>query len=104
MKSASENSDLILCDLIDEPVFLIYSTRPTTFQYMLQRFGLADSSKGIALNIFYEINNAQSLVAILLNPPGQIFKSGWIKFQASHGLPRMEYRFDVLLPLGAVAS
>jgi len=76
MVPASENPNLALGDFIYKSVFPIYSTRPTPFELVLERFGLADSSKGIALNIFYQINNAKSLVAILLNPPGQIFKCG----------------------------
>src|SRR5437660_2086725 len=85
-------------------MFLIYSARPATFEFMLQRLRLADSAKGIALNIFYQIDNAQSLVAILLNPLCEIFKGSRVKFQASHGLPRMEFRCCDPLLSRAVAS
>src|SRR2546425_5642465 len=104
MIPASENPNLALGDFIYKSVFSIDSTRPTTFEVVLERFGLADSSKGIALNIFYQINNSQSLVAILLKPPSQVFKSCTIKFQASHELPQMEFQSDVPSLQGAVAS
>src|SRR3989454_2416137 len=66
MIPASENPNLTLGDFIYKSVFSIDSTRPTTFEFVLERFGLADSSERIALNISNQINHAQSLVAILL--------------------------------------
>jgi hypothetical protein len=62
------------------------SARPTTGKVALQGFWLSKSMEGIALNVFDELDYAQGLIAILLYPPSQVFKSSGIKFQASHGL------------------
>jgi hypothetical protein len=95
MKSAGQDSDFLLLYLVYESVFLIYSARPATLQFVLERLRLADPSERIPVNFLYQTNNAWRLVAILLNPPRQIFQGGDIKFQVSQGLPRMEFRFDV---------
>jgi hypothetical protein len=69
MVPAGEDPDLFLCDLVNEPVFLIYSARPATLHFMLQWFGLANSSERITMDFLYQANNPERLIAILLNPP-----------------------------------
>ena len=86
MIAAGQNPNFICCDLIDEPVLLIYSARPATSQLALQRLGLTYALEGITLHVFDQADNPQCLLAILLDPPGQIFKGGRIKFQVSQRL------------------
>lgn len=59
MVAASENPDFITRDLIDEPVLLIYPARPAACEVALERLRLPDAFEGIALHIFYQIDNPQ---------------------------------------------
>jgi hypothetical protein len=47
MIPASKNPDLVFGDLIDKAVFSIYSTRPATFEFVLERFWFANSFERI---------------------------------------------------------
>ncbi len=49
--STSEDSNPILVHLVDEPVLVIDSSRPTTLQLMLQWLGFSDPRKRITLNL-----------------------------------------------------
>ena len=93
MIAAGKDSDFVIEDLINNSMFLVDSSRPAALQFMFERLRFADSFEGITLDIFDEIDDAEGSLAILLNPPSQVFKSVRIKFQASHGLPQMEFRF-----------
>ena len=96
MIPAGQDSNFVLYDLINKPVFLIYSPRPAALQFMLQRLWLPDAFKRIALDIFNQIDDSKRLLAILFDPPSEVFESGKIKFQASHGLPQARVRLGVL--------
>lgn len=65
MVPASENPDLLLSDLIDKPMFLIYSPRPTTLEFVFEWLRLADSFERVTLHVVYEINDSYCLVAVL---------------------------------------
>ena len=71
-------------NLIDEPVFFVDAPRPATGQVMLKRLRFAYPRKRVVLDLLNKLDNSQSLLAVLLNPPSQVIKSGWIKFQAAH--------------------
>jgi hypothetical protein len=45
VEPAGENPDLVFLYLIDEPIFLINASRPTTGQFVLQRLRLAETGK-----------------------------------------------------------
>jgi len=47
MIPASKNPDLVFGDLIDKAVLSIYSTRPATFEFVLERFWFANSFERI---------------------------------------------------------
>ncbi|MDT4898008.1 MAG: hypothetical protein QOH25_3085 [Acidobacteriota bacterium] len=70
MVTTRQNPDFICCDLVDKPVLLIYSSRPAACKFMLERFGLPNAFKWLTLDIFYQLNNPQSFLTILLDPPG----------------------------------
>ena len=96
MIAAGQNPDFICCDLIDEPMLLVYSARPAARQVALQRFGFPYALEGITLHIFDQADNPQRFLSILLDPPGQIFKGGRIKFQVSQRLLPVRFRPDAL--------
>jgi hypothetical protein len=91
--ATGENSDLVGLNLINYSMFLLNSTRPAALQFVPKRFRLSESSEGVPLNVLNQINDAKSFLAILLNPLRQVFEGIRIKFQASHKLPQLEFRF-----------
>jgi len=58
MISASENPDLIFGNLINEPMFLIYSARPATFEFMFEGLWFANPLDWIVHYFLYQINYA----------------------------------------------
>ena len=73
MITTRQDFNFVVKNLIDEPMLVVNSSRPTTFKIVSQRFGFADASKRFALDLFNQINYSQSLFAILFYPPRQIF-------------------------------
>jgi hypothetical protein len=52
--SAGEDSELVLRDLVNESVFLTYSTRPATLEFMLERFRLPNSPERISVSFLLD--------------------------------------------------
>lgn len=82
MVAAGENADFILLDLIDKPMLLIDAAGPAAGEFMLEWFGFAGASEWISLDFLDQLEDTKGLFAVLLHPPGKIFKPGWIKFQS----------------------
>ena len=100
-----ENSYFVVCYLINEPMFFINSTRPTTGKFVFERFGFADDCKRFAPNFFYQADDALNFCAVLFDPPRQIFKRRHIKFQVPQVFPQIRFRSCALwLPTIAVSS
>jgi len=55
-------------------MFIVDSLGPASSQFVLQRFRFADSAEGFCLRFLNESQNSESLAAVLLNPPGQVFQ------------------------------
>lgn len=85
METAGENSDLVGQNLIDDAMFLIDSSRSAAGVFMFERLGFAHAVERIAFNVENQINDAERFFAILFDPPRQIFKRVYVKFQASLG-------------------
>jgi hypothetical protein len=51
MVTTSKDSDLVRCDLVNDPMLLIDPTRPAAGQFVFQRFRLADAGKGFTLDL-----------------------------------------------------
>jgi hypothetical protein len=58
MVPASQDPNSVFPNLINESVFLVYSTRPTALHFMLEQLGFADSCKRIALDVLDQLNNS----------------------------------------------
>ncbi len=71
--AAGQNPDLVRLDLIHEPMLLVNPPRPAAGQFIFQRFGLSFAAKRIALDFLNQFQNAERLLAILLDPPEQVF-------------------------------
>lgn len=84
--AAGENADFILLDLIDRPMLLIDAAGPAAGEFMLERFGFAGAGEWISLDFTNQLEDTKGLFAVLLHPPGKIFKPGWIKFQSFYKL------------------
>src|SRR4051812_22010711 len=69
----------------------IDTTRPAAGQVVLQRLGVAGALKGIPLNRLDQLDDLEGFLAVLLDPPGEVFERGGVKFQASGGLHRKEF-------------
>jgi hypothetical protein len=72
--TASEDSDLIIPDLIDEPMLLVNPPRPTTSQLALQWFGFTFADEGVTLHVLNKFEDAQSFLMVMLDPPRQILE------------------------------
>jgi len=81
---ASQDSDLVRQDLIDQPVFLVDASGPAPGEFVLEWLRLAQTGKWVPLHLADEANNAERLGAILLDPPGHVLKRGGVEFEASH--------------------
>jgi hypothetical protein len=51
MITAREYSNLVLLDLVDEPMLLIDAARPTALRFVPQRLGFSYAGKRISLNL-----------------------------------------------------
>jgi hypothetical protein len=74
MEPAGGNPDLVFLYLIDEPMFLINASRPTTGQFVLQRLGLAQTGKRVTLNFTNQPHDSKRLRPVLLDPLGEILE------------------------------
>ena|GEM_PF-2050921 len=82
MKTALQDFNLLLRNLIDEPMNVIDSARPASLQVMFERLRLTNSAKWVPLNFANNPYDSQRLGAVMLNPPCKVFKTGLIKLQA----------------------
>ena len=82
--TASENSDLVGQDLIDQSMFLVDASGPAPGEFVLEWLRLAQAGKWVPLNLANEANNAERLGTVLLDPPGQVLKCGGIEFETPH--------------------
>ena len=89
MVAAREDSDFVFEDLIDEAMFVVDSLGPTTGQFVFEWFGLADPAERVRLCFDDQADDSQRLLAVLLDPPRQVLESRTVKFQVSHGRPRL---------------
>jgi hypothetical protein len=80
VESAGENPDLVFLYLIDESIFLIDASRPTTGQLVSQGLGLAQARIRVTLNFANQSNDSKCLRPVLFDPPGEIFEGRRIKF------------------------
>jgi hypothetical protein len=80
VEPAGENPDLVFPHLIDEPVFLIDASRPTTGQFALQGLGLAQTGKRITLNFTNQFHDSKCLRPVRFDPPREILEGRWVKF------------------------
>lgn len=96
MVTTSKDSDLVGCDLIDDPMLLVDPTRPAAGQFVFQRFGFADTGKRFALDLSDQVDDPESLFAVLFYPPGEVFEGSYVKFQASLGHRRTVFLRGVL--------
>jgi hypothetical protein len=48
MIAAGEDNEGLVGDLVHETVFISDAARPAAFEFMLERFGFADSAEGVA--------------------------------------------------------
>jgi len=83
MISTSEDSYLVLLDLIDEAMLFIDPPGPTSSQLVLQWLRPSNPGERISLNISNQANDAKRLRAIPLHPPRKVLESRRVKFQAS---------------------
>jgi hypothetical protein len=74
VEPAGENPDLVFLYLIDEPMFLINASRPTTGQFVLQRLRLAETGKRVTLNFTDQPHDSKRLRPVLFDPPGEILE------------------------------
>jgi len=58
MKPTGQNSDVFSFDLVDQPMLLRDATGPTSFQFMLQGFGLAGTLERRPLNLFNQFDDS----------------------------------------------
>lgn len=58
MITASENSDFIVDNLINNSMFFIYAARLATREIVFEWFGFADTGERFALDFFNQTNNA----------------------------------------------
>jgi len=58
MITTLHHNQIPLLDRINQPVFIINSTRPHTGQLVLEWFGLTDTGKRLALDCFDQFINA----------------------------------------------
>ena len=89
MVAAREDSDFVFDDLVNESMFVVDSLGPATGQFVFEWFGLADPAERVRLRFDDQTDDAQCLLAILLDPPRQVLESRTVKFQVSHGRPRL---------------
>jgi hypothetical protein len=66
---AGQDPDRVLFNFIDQPVFLIDTTRPAAGKLILERLRFAGSLGRGALNFFDQLNDTKGFFAILLYPP-----------------------------------
>jgi len=88
MISAGENPDLVLQDFIDQPIGVIDTAGPAAGKVVLQGFGLAGALERVTLHFLDQLDDAESFLAVLLNPPGQILEGCRVKFQVFHRPPQ----------------
>src|SRR3990172_2315456 len=77
---------------------------PATAQLVPQGLGFADAAERIALCFLDEAEETERLLAVALDPPGQVFKGRRVKFQASHGPRRAECLRCGLWPPASASS
>ena len=77
----------IVRNLIDQPMLLIDSPRPTAGQFVLKRLWTSSALERRPLNLSDELDDAKRLLAIAFDPPGKVFERVGVKLQASLGLP-----------------
>jgi len=58
---------------INQPMFMINSPTPATGEFMLKRFRLSNTRKGIGKNRLHQVKNPQRSFMVCLNPSSQIF-------------------------------
>jgi hypothetical protein len=80
VEAAGENPDLVFVHLIDEPMFLVDVSRPTTRQFVFQGFRLAQTGIGVTLNFADQSHDSERLRPVLFDPPGKILECGRVKF------------------------
>jgi len=68
-------------------MLLSNAPRPTSLQLILEQFWLPCPCKGSFLNLFDEFDYTKGGFTIMLNPPCQIFKGIWVKFDGFHSKP-----------------
>jgi hypothetical protein len=78
--STRKEANPVLVDLIDQPMLVVDSSRPTALQIMLQRLGLSHSLEGISLNFSNQPDNSQRLRSVMLHPPREILERRCVKF------------------------
>src|SRR5690349_21756290 len=81
MIPAGQDSDLGLGDFVDQPMFLVDPAGPAPRQVVLQRLGLTRAGEGLALDRFNQLHDPESLLTVLLDPPGEVREGRRIKFQ-----------------------
>jgi hypothetical protein len=69
--------------LVDESMFLINASGPTTLQVVSQWLRLAQACKRFPLNFSNQTNDAERLCSIPFHPPCEVLKSCNVKLQAS---------------------
>jgi hypothetical protein len=67
--AASQNTDFLLEHLVYEAMLSVNPARPTAAELSFQQFCLPNASEGVALNLTNELNDAESLGPVALNPP-----------------------------------
>lgn len=75
MVSALSNQEGFILNRINQPMFLIYATRPKTCKVVLQRFWLPDSFKRRSLYVFQQGINPFERSAIFRLPEQVIIPS-----------------------------
>jgi hypothetical protein len=95
--ATGEDSDLVTVNVVKQTMFLVDALRPAASELMLEPepLGFANAAERIALGLLDQAKRMMRRAFLrfcLLNPPGQIFECGGIKFQALNGLPQGQCR------------
>jgi len=102
--AAGQDSDLFFLNLVDKPVLLVDALRPAAGEIVLEWLRLTDASEGVFLGFLNHPHDAQRLLAIVLDPPGQVVEGRRVKFQAARGRRQGRYPQFAALPAAAAAS
>ena len=84
MIAARDNPDFLGQDLVDEAVFLVDASGPTSGQLVLERFWFTNTGEGIVLRVSDEPENANRLRTIPFGPPCQVLERSRVELDTSH--------------------